>query len=182
MTDKPNSFMVDGVPVTTLDEAKEVIERKDKLIADSKESLVSLRDKLLAQQKDHAEQVKKLEDENAELRMKNSDLAIDQRAEERLELIMKASDYLPDNYDTKGKSNPQIAKDALSELLGADAVAGKSDSDALAMFSMLDAKKKDGVSLADALLPKNRVFAGDNGRAEYLKNLNEAHKAPALKQ
>lgn len=182
MTDKPNSFMVDGVPVTTLDEAKEVIARKDKLIADSKESLVGLRDKLLDQQKDHAKAIEAKDDQIAKLKSEVSDAKLDERAEQRLELVMKAADYLPESYDTKGKSNAQIAKDALSELLGADAVAGKSDSDALAMFSMLDAKQKDGVSLADALLPKNRVFAGDNGRAEYLKNLNEAHKAPALKQ
>lgn len=180
MTHTPKAKLVDGVPVSTLEEAFEVIDRKDKLIGDSKQSLIDLRDKLLSQQKDHATQVQALEQKIAELTSAVSDAAIDKKAEERLALCIKAADHLGDNYDTDGKTNAQIAKDALVAVLGSDSVSGKSDAQCLAMFDMLSMEQKNGVSLADALTPKGRAASADNGRAEYRQNLSDAWRTAGV--
>ena len=174
MPDNPKTRLVDNVPVTTLDEAFEVIERKDKLIADVKQATVALHDKYLAQATEFAKERDALQDEIRKLKAQVSDAAVDKKAQERLQLMIKAADYLGPDYDCDGRSNVQIAKDALVATFGDASVAGRKDDECLAMFSMLDMVPKGGVSLASALLPANRGDGGGNGRDVYAKNLADA--------
>ncbi len=178
MTDKPNTktVVVDGVPVEANDAAAAVIERLQKQNVEAKDHLIAMRDKRLDDQDRHAKELAARDEQIATLKAATSPAAIAKLCDGRLSLIIKAADYLGDDYETDGKTNAQIAKDAVSSVLGADAVANRSDEQVLAMFDTLSAQMKSGVSLADAVLPQGRRQAADNGRAEYAKNLSDAWK------
>lgn len=178
MTDKPNTktVVVDGVPVEANDAAAAVIERLQKQNVEAKDALIAMRDKRLDEQDRHTKELATRDEQIATLKAATSPAAIAKLCDARLSLIVKAADYLGDDYETDGKTNAQIAKDAVSSVLGADAVANRSDEQALAMFDTLSAQSQNGVSLADAVLPQGRKHAADNGRAEYAKNLSDAWK------
>lgn len=180
MTDKPKAKLVDGVPVTTLDEAFEVIERKNKLIDEAKDSAVVLRDKYLAQQKDHAAAIEAKDAEIAKLTQQLSDSELDKRAEDRLNVTVKAADFLSGDYDTTGKSTIQIIKDAVSSALGADKVAGKSDDYVRAMFDSLGEEDAQAVSLGAAVTDRRSAREmRDNGNDARRKALASAWRNTA---
>jgi hypothetical protein len=63
--------------------------------------------------------------------------AVDARVEARFNLLKQAAQYLPGNYDTKGKSDAQIRLDAVVATHGSEIVAGKSEAFVDGMFALL---------------------------------------------
>lgn len=68
---------------------------------------------------------------------RNDSFDVDAAVAERLDVCKRASKLLDAKYDTKGKSNEQIRKDALEAALGADKLQGKSEAYLAARFDSL---------------------------------------------
>lgn len=176
MTDKPKTVLVDGVPVESLDEAVRIINKKQEQLDDLKAKFREIGDDIHKADMRHAEVIKTKDDEIATLKAATSADEIDKRAEDRLSIVLAAADFLPQDYETRAKSNSQIMKDAVSAALGADKVSGKSDDYIRAMFDGL-ADDEVSPSIGGALAPRRRAHdAYDNGRDGYKKRMGDAWK------
>jgi len=186
MSDKPENkggYVVDGVPIDTVQDAKQVIDRLQNRIEQDKDRMIELRNEVTSAMDKHRKRERELEDEVATLKGKLSDAEVEKRAEARVGLIMKAADFLPDDYETGGKSSAQIAKDAIvAAYEDQNIVAGCTDEQILAMFRTLDAApQNNGQQLGRVLTPKNRQQTQDNGYGDYNSRLQDAWKPDAGK-
>lgn len=178
MSDKPNAeFVVDGLPVETIEEHRQVIQRLQDQRAKDKERMREIHNEVLQAQDRYRARERELEDVIADLKAKVSDAEVEKKAEARVELIMKAADYLPDDYETGGKTTVQIAKDAIVAAYGAsDIVSKKTDEQILGMFDMLNTDAANGAQpLGKVVTPKNRQ-TNDTGYGEYKQRLNDGWK------
>lgn len=170
----PKEIVFDNVPVESIQDALTIAEKYRNRADEYKGLLATAHDKTVELQKSHSAEVTAKDEEIAKLKAATSDEAIAKMAEDRLSILMKASSILPGSYDDTGKSNAQIARDAVSAARGPEIVEGKTDDQCLALFEMLSADD-DGQQANDAFGKRGRkANAADDGYASYKANLGKA--------
>lgn len=181
VSDQPNKgsgFVVDGVPVDTLEDAKGVIGRLQERIAQDKDRMIELRTEVTTAMDKHRKRERELEDQLADEKSKTSAANLDKLAEDRLNVMRKAAMYLPD-YETEGVATVKIARDAVAAACGDAKVAGKDDAYVLAAFDMLpDQPNQQGNAAAGSLLIDAKNGTGEvklTGREAYLADMQNAY-------
>lgn len=181
MSDQPNKgsgFVVDGVPVDTLEDAKGVIGRLQERIAQDKDRMIELRTEVTTAMDKHRKRERELEDQLADEKSKTSAANLDKLAEDRLNVMRKAAMYLPD-YETEGVATVKIARDAVAAACGDAKVAGRDDAYVLAAFDMLpDQPNQQGNAAAGSLLIDAKNGTGEiklTGRDAYLADMQNAY-------
>lgn len=152
-TPSDNSFQVDGLTIRTFDEATEVIKSLQIQKNEDRNSAIEARDLALKQADQHKKERRALEDQIDQLKAQLSDEAVEKKAEERIVVLQKASQFLSADYDSAGKSVAQIAKDALTKVHGADKIANVSDEAIVEMFKVMDPVPASPYGMADHVIP-----------------------------
>lgn len=177
MTNTNKTVMVDGLSVEVTDHVAQVIDRVVKQRDEANERNRKLTDQMYETSRTLNDRISKLELDVNQAKSAVSAENQAKMADERIDLITRAMDFLPDEYDTKGKTNAQIARDAVSSVLGSDAITGKSDEYVLARLDALDSTSVTDAPanrLASALTPRGRANQPqDNGQAEYQRRLSQ---------
>lgn len=174
------TVQIDGLSVDLAEDAAALVQR---LVAERDEARST--EKRIS--KDYWDREKRIQaelsakdEELAKLRNITSAEAVAAACDARLDIMTRAMEYLPDEYNTKGKTNAQIARDAVSNALGADYVKDRDDAYVLAMFDTMGIEPAQGTTLGRALTSKQQVVQQMSGQEQYRQHLSDAWRNPGV--
>jgi uncharacterized protein len=187
------TVLIDGVTIELEDKDSQILERHLKTLGDS---IAELKTQLVALQSSVAESKKQSDVKDGEIAALKKQVAdgqmtpvkLDQLVRDRLEVVERARRVLGDRATADGKTDSQIKRDVVCELMGAQAAKDMSDDAITGAFYALTAKggnSSRGLSdLAGSFsrgseYAHNAMDASEVAYGKRNRNLSDAWKTPA---